>query len=113
VGKRMDGEVPGNALASAQAFTRGLLRQAETISLFEHSVERLEDDDTWVRSLSIRLPDGVRTSYLIVARADTPEGAVVAFHDAPQLLEALGGFCERLRNGSLRWKPDEYRRTVG
>lgn len=62
-----------------------------------------------VIGFSIRGPQYRDGEYLVVARGLDEEGApVVAFHSALDIGEVLRGLESRLRNGTLRWRPDEF-----
>lgn len=63
-----------------------------------------------VLAFSVRGPQAQGGDFLITVRGVDADGApVVAFHGSPDLGEALRGLQNRLLNGSLRWRPDEYR----
>lgn len=64
-----------------------------------------------VTGMGIRMPREERGEFLVTIRALDSEGApFVAFHGASDLGEALTGLWNRLQNGTLRWKPDEWAR---
>jgi hypothetical protein len=101
-------DIPGNSLASAQAVARTLIRQAETIAMMEFCTRDWEDADTYMGNMTIKFPTYERSEYMIVARCQKEGQALVCFHNAPTFLEVVSGFCERLRNGTLKWKEDQY-----
>ena len=82
------------------------------------SLSRLDhiDSSGWrgnveLRGLSLRVPQQVGGEWLVVIRGlDHEGGPVVAFHSALGGAEALAGAVERMSNGSLKWKPDDYAR---
>jgi len=64
-----------------------------------------------VTGLSIRGPNETSSEFLGTVKAlDEEGGPVVAFHSASSVGEVLVGIHARLMNGTLRWRPDEYRR---
>jgi hypothetical protein len=103
-------EVPGNSMASAANYARAMVRLAESITDFERQADRLSEEDLLLTSMTVRLPGYDRTDYLLVLRGTTPQGPVVAFHNAPTLWETMEGVVNRLKNGSLKWKEDQYGR---
>jgi hypothetical protein len=105
---KKDSEVPGNAMASQQAYTRQLVRQAELLLRWEGIVNRLEDEEVWVDGLSIRMPTYDRPDTFVTVRAHTPTGKIVAFHGAPTLYEAVAGVVARVENRTLKWREDQY-----
>jgi len=61
------------------------------------------------RGLTVRPPKPGSAEFLLVIRGEDAEGGpLVAFHSATDLSSALEGLAERLRNGSLQWRVDEY-----
>lgn len=45
---------------------------------------------------------------LLILKAFSVEGAIVAFHKDGGLLSALTNAGQRLQNGSLEWQPDQW-----
>lgn len=59
--------------------------------------------------VSIRAPRVRGDDYLLTIRGLDEDGArVVAFHGAADLVEAFRGLQNRLLNGSLKWRIDNY-----
>lgn len=64
-----------------------------------------------VTGLKFKGASGDQGEVLAIIQAFDKEGTpVVAFHAAPTFGECLNGVAARLRNGSLKWKVDEYAR---
>lgn len=64
-----------------------------------------------VVGLSVRGPQGPGGDFLITVRGLDEDGqAVVAFHGASDLAECLRGLSNRLLNGSLKWRSDQFGR---
>jgi hypothetical protein len=62
-----------------------------------------------VVGISIRPPTVAGGDFLLTVRGtDEAGGPVVAFHGSPDLGEAFRGLDNRLLNGSLRWRPDQF-----
>ena len=99
-------EHDGNAMASAAAFRQQLIRSGELLLRAERIFERCWDEDVFVRNVNIKLDGGGGGNYLAIVKAETPEGKIVAFHDAPTLLELVTGLLARLENKSLKWRED-------
>lgn len=106
--KNVDQDVPGNAIASAALFQSQMIRSASTMLHAEEAFSRLDDEDIVVQRVVVRLPQGHGTEYVLVCNAIHLDEKLVAFHRAASWLEVLVGFCERLKNGSLKWQPDKY-----
>lgn len=64
-----------------------------------------------VTGFSVRAPQSPGGDFLITIRAlDHEGGPVVAWHGSPELGNAIQGLHNRLRNGSLKWRADEWAR---
>lgn len=98
----------GNSMASAAGLTRMLVRQAEALHRIENTLGQLEDEDIFVLGMSLRAPNYEKAEWLAVLRADSPNGRLVAFHNAPSYAELVSGVAERLTNRSIKWKADQY-----
>lgn len=106
VGK--DGEVSGNAMASAMAVQRQLIRAAEQVARAEGTFRWHEDRDRDILAIRVRMPQHAEGEYMAVVSADSDEGPVVAFHSAPTFGETIVGLLARLENDTLVWKEDKY-----
>lgn len=63
-----------------------------------------------VVGISLRAPQTPGGDYLLTLRGQDADGSpVVAFHGSPDLGDAFRGAHNRLMNGSLKWRKDEYR----
>lgn len=63
-----------------------------------------------VVGLNIKRPKVAGDEFLLVLTGLDAEGTpCVAFHSAYELTEAVRGVEGRLRNGTLKWRIDEYR----
>lgn len=61
--------------------------------------------------MTIKAPPSRMGEYLLVLRGTDEAGsAMVAFHSAVGLVEAIVGLNARLSNGTLKWRPDEFAR---
>lgn len=64
-----------------------------------------------ITGLSVKAPQGEGGDFLITVRGLDEAGArVVSFHGSPDLLDALRGLQNRVANGSLRWRADDWSR---
>ena len=68
--------------------------------------------DVEVTAWRIRAPRDENDDYMVVVTAIGVDGeALVGFHSGVSLAETIAGMCNRVRNGSMRWRPDEYAKT--
>lgn len=96
----------GNAAASAAAFTRQMVRVGEVLHRAEFTIDRDADEDLFLTHINIKVNPSGDGGYLAIIKAETPEGRVVAFHDAPTLAETIVGVLDRLSNRSLKFRED-------
>jgi hypothetical protein len=90
---------------------RRLMRAARNIQYIEGCIRGTFTPMVEVVGLSVRAPTVDKPDFLVVLRGLDGEGApVVAFHGADDLIGALGGAGERLRNGTLNWRLDQFGR---
>lgn len=63
-----------------------------------------------VETVKFKLPGDSMSEGLVVVTGTCEDGSpVVAFHKAVSFPEMFMGMVARLTNGSLKWRPDEYR----
>lgn len=105
---RRNSEVPGNAMASAALFAKEMVRAGESLYQMEYTLDTLFDKEVVVTSIRIRTPGLTQEGYLVVVNALVLGDAVVGFHGDTTFGKAVIGVIERLRNGTIKWKPDEY-----
>lgn len=94
--------------AALEALRRRCLTLGEALMTLEGGLQRLEQDYTVLLGLSIRFPARVGFDWLLVVRAERPEGRVVAFVQGRTLFDVLQGFVEGVEGASLRWQADQY-----
>lgn len=101
-------EVPGNVLATA-AMTERLLSKAG-LALYQaaNSMDRLHEEEIHITAIRFK-PRGLEAGeWLAVVTAEMDGSAVVAFHSGDGFVTTVTGICNRIMNGSLKWKEDEY-----
>lgn len=101
-------DVPGNAVASAEAVTREYVRFAEEVYRADKLIERLDEADVWVHDLRFKAPDSEHGEWFVIVRATVSQKRCVGFHAGVSFQEALRGTLARLQNGSMKWKDDQY-----
>lgn len=100
----------GNTIAAQVAFDKQMAMMGQKIARFEEMCERYDDNDVFLRNMTVRFPDMMNSEYMIVIRCETPAGKMVAFQGGATLTEALTGLLNRMGNGSLEFKEDKYAR---
>lgn len=80
------------------------------ITGFEHLFSDNWRGEIELEGLSVRIKGGDVPAFLVVLRGYSGDGTpVVAFHDGLSFSEAMAGAAERMANGLLKWRTDEYR----
>lgn len=101
-------EVPGNVLATAAMTERILSKTGLAVHQAAYSLERMEHDGNTIKAIRFMAKGGATGEWLAVITAVGEGGAVVAFHSGEGLTQVIEGTMNRLNNGSLKWKADEY-----
>jgi len=64
-----------------------------------------------ITGMNIRFPGDSQGDTLVIVKGYDQEGqACVAFHGAWSFAEAVGGAIARVKNGTMKWKIDEFAR---
>lgn len=95
------------ALNEAASYADAIYKDWQKVDSLDRIVERLDENDMIVLGLRFKVPDGDGASWLAIVTARSPEGDLVAFHDAPTFRECLIGTVNRLSNGSMKWKENK------
>ncbi len=106
--KKRPADVPGNAVASAQAVTQYWYDVGLALGALDKYRDAPGHDAPALLGLSIKCDPGDELGILVVARGMSEDGYVVAFHRDETILDAVVGMSRRLRNHTAKWKEDEY-----
>lgn len=107
-GRKGEVEVPGDAVASAAAFERQLVRYGKALYDFERAVWKYEEDDIYIDSIRFRSPAGPDGEVLAIVKAYAGNAPVIAFHSGTPFAECVFGTITRMTNKSLKWREDKY-----
>lgn len=101
-------EVPGNVLATAAMTERILARTGLSVHKATYRMEVMLEEGIEITAIKFRATAGPTGEWLAIVTARTENNGVVAFHSGTSFAECLEGVCNRIVNGSLKWKEDEY-----
>ncbi len=106
--KKKDIVVPGNAMATAANRESFLVAVGQGWMQFLVECQRLEESGVYVKGLSLRGQPGSGDALLLVLRADTENGKMVAFHSVDEDMTLWKSLANRLSHNRIEWKADEY-----
>lgn len=101
-------DVPGNTLQSQLLFDRELHKVGHRVYDIDSFIQRSVRDKFVVRAIKFRAGKVPGAEWMAIITAYSPDGPVVAFHSGEGFKELVVGLAARLKNGSLKWKADEY-----
>lgn len=102
-------DVPGNAVASALAVQREMVRLAEQVYRMERVLDRLDGDNVFIKGLRFRPPFGEGDQWLGVVTADIEGVPKVGFVSDETFASTVRKAVAMLENGSMKWRDDEYK----
>ena len=105
---RNKAEIPGNAVESAAMHTRMLVSTGRKVHEMAYVLEKSAAEEFMVRRITFRCDGDPRGSWLAIITGDDGSGPVVAFHSGDGLTATIEGLAAKIRNGSLKWKEDQY-----
>jgi len=101
-------DIPGNAMASQLAFQKIILAHGTALARIDHLVAKGLAGDIHITTIRLRAPSVEGGEWLAVVKATTENGNIVGFHGGTGLGDLVSGLANRLNNGSIKWKEDEY-----
>lgn len=101
-------DIPGNTLQSQLVFDRELHKVGLRVFEIDDFIHKSVRDKFVVRAIKFRAGKVPGAEWMAVITAYSPDGPVVAFHSGESFKELVVGLAARLKNGSLKWKADEY-----
>lgn len=87
---------------------RRALALGEALMIVDDTLRRLEEEYVTVLGFSVRVPARVGFDWLIIVRAEKPEGRVVAFVQGRSLFDVLESLLASAGDAQLRWQADQY-----
>lgn len=101
-------EVPGNTMQSAVNLARLLEKIARPVMIFQGRYEGERTEGVEILAIRFKAPGHPMGEWLAVVSASIEDERVVAFHKADDFSECLKGVLNRINNGSIKWRSDEY-----
>lgn len=93
---------------SNAAVTRFFYGLGERLERLRIGVRAYRRHGYYIYKLEARIPTQRRHTYLILVKALTEEGPVIAFHASDDWVEGLLALGGVIRAGRLEWHKDEY-----
>lgn len=107
-GKQKCVEVPGNAYQSQVNYQAYRMKVGDAVLDMGRAMERLFEEDVRVKAVRFKGPAVAGGPWLAVVTIDTSEGGKVAFSEGDDFEVCVRTLSNRMRNGSIKWKDDEY-----
>lgn len=101
-------DVPGNAVATRVAVERIYISAGQSVAWLDLMTEADPETSVQLMGVSVRMAEHPGGEHMFVVKGRYKGERVVAFHGDPSILAGLTGLGNRIRNGSLKWRPDEY-----
>lgn len=79
-----------------------------TLMVADRRFEASADQGLEIVSLRVRCPTEEKDDYMVVVKARGESGNIIGFGGGLTFAEAVASTLERLFNGSIKWKEDEY-----
>lgn len=98
----------GNTMQEQAAFDRMLWSDGMKLNEWDRQIERYVENDQFIRNMTVKAPDMLKSEWMIIIRMENHEGHFVAFQGGATFREAFIGIYNRLANGSIVWKEDKY-----
>jgi hypothetical protein len=96
--------------AASRAHQKALSRSELSVNIFDRAAQGESWGGIEIEAVKFRLAnDPMIESLAVITGVGADGGPIVAFHSAIGFAELFVGLAARLRNGSLKWKVDEYR----
>ena len=96
------------AIASDKRYERWSKTLATSMQHIELYAESVQEDKPTLVSFSVKCDADDEKGVLIVGRGYLGNDWYVCFQGGISVTDALTGFGNRLRNGSMKWKEDAY-----
>lgn len=101
-------EYPGNTMMSQAAFDRRLYNHGKHLLELQDGFNKCYLDGNRLRALRLVAPEQEAGEWLAVLTIVQDGEPLVAFSSGFDLVSCLQTLNGRMRNGSLKWKVDEY-----
>jgi hypothetical protein len=104
----------GNTVRAQQVFDQQIQRLGLALGLLDHICSAGWTGEVELLNIKVRLgsPGGEET--LVIVTGTWGDGTpVVAFHAAQSPSDAVAGCLNRIRNGTMKWREDQYAKGTG
>ena len=101
-------EVPGNVLQTGYNVQSVMLKLARPVFLFSQRSELEPDTDKRFKLIKFKAPNLPGGEWLGIATIELEGQPYVGFHKADDFASCVQGMMNRINNGSIQWKEDQY-----
>ncbi len=101
-------ETRGNTIASQAAYDRYVYAHGVGVVTMEHLFHKHREAGLQVKALRFKAPGVTDGEWMVIVTATLDKKPVVAFVFGDGFPECLKSLAARWKNGSLKWKEDQY-----
>lgn len=105
--------VPGNARASQAAFDRQVYKLGETLLSIDSIIHDYAKSGNQITGIRFKGPNTYGADWMVIITAVFDEKYVVAFVFGDSIAVCMKTLVNKIRNGGLKWKDDQYAKKDG
>lgn len=105
---KKDMGVPGNTVASQAEFDRHVYTYGQAMLSLGHIAHKYQQSGNAFRAIRFKAPQDIGGDWLAIVTVHLDGAPAVAFVFGDSLAACLVTVVNKIQNGSIRWKEDEY-----
>lgn len=105
------GERDGKGAEGSRLWQAETERNGKILMQANRLASSMSRHDMYIQQIKFVSKDDEGNDWLVVCTIDSTDGPMIGFHGASSFGEGLAGLINRIGNGTMKWKPDDYRRN--
>lgn len=98
----------GSSLGQLRAYQAELEKVGVALLQLDTAVRRYRKEGNELRDIRLKAPPEEEGEWFVIVRAVVQGDPFVGFHSAYSAGDALRGAVNRVLNGTMKWKADDY-----
>jgi len=98
----------GSSVGQARTYQAEMGKVGEALLQLDLAVRRYRKDGNELRDIRLKAPSEEEGEWFVVVRAVLEGDPFVGFHNAFSAGDALRGAINRILNGKMKWRSDDY-----